>query len=68
MHIPTGPRQLDGVAAMIEVFRDWLSAWADFRVEAEVYRELNDERVLVFSLGVGRGKTVDAPLHDRAVA
>ena len=34
-----------------------LSAWEDFRTEAEEYRELDDERVLVLARWSGRGKT-----------
>jgi ketosteroid isomerase-like protein len=36
--------------------RDFLSAWEDFRVEADEYRELDDERVLVLIRFAGRGK------------
>jgi ketosteroid isomerase-like protein len=36
--------------------RDFLSAWEDFRVEAEDFRELDDERVLVLTRFKGRGK------------
>ncbi len=46
-----------GVAAMAEAFRDFLSAWEDYRVEVEEYRELDGERVLVLMLHCGRGKT-----------
>jgi ketosteroid isomerase-like protein len=42
---------------MTEGFRGWLSAWQDVRVEAEDYRDLEDERVLVFAALSGRGKT-----------
>jgi hypothetical protein len=35
----------------------WLGAWNEWRIEATDYRELDDERVLVFCRGVGRGKT-----------
>ena len=34
-----------------------LSAWEDFRAEADEYRELDDERVLVLVHFSGRGKT-----------
>lgn len=46
-----------GLAGMAERFRDWLSAWESFRVEADEYRELDDERVLVLLYVSGRGKT-----------
>ena len=35
---------------------DWLSAWEGFRVKADDYRELDDERVLVLLHVSGRGK------------
>jgi ketosteroid isomerase-like protein len=46
-----------GLAAMAGVVREQLSAWEDFRLEAEEYRELDGERVLVLSHSSGRGKT-----------
>ena len=45
-----------GVSAMAEVWRDWLSAWKDWRVEADEYHELDDERVLVLIHQSGQGK------------
>jgi hypothetical protein len=42
---------------MAEGFRDWLSAWEEWRVEAEEYRELDGERVLVLFHFSARGKT-----------
>jgi ketosteroid isomerase-like protein len=46
-----------GLAGMEELWREGLSAWEDHRVEAEEYRELDDERVLVLTSRTGRGKT-----------
>ena len=46
-----------GRAGMAEGFRDWLSLWEDFRLQAEDYREIDDERVLVLDHLSGRGKT-----------
>jgi ketosteroid isomerase-like protein len=46
-----------GLAGMAEGFRNFLDAWDDLRVEAEEYRELDDERVLVLVHQGGRGKT-----------
>jgi ketosteroid isomerase-like protein len=40
-----------------EAARDFLSPWEELRMEAEEYRALDDERVLVFAHGSGRGKT-----------
>ena len=45
---------LDGIAA---AWREWLSAWREFQVEADEYRELDEERVLVLGHFAGRGKT-----------
>ena len=45
---------LDGLA---EATRDGLGPWKDAQIEAEDFRELNGERVLVLSRFTGRGKT-----------
>ena len=50
------PGSWTGVAGMAEAWRDFLSAWAEFRVEAEEYRELDDS-VLVLTYASGRGRT-----------
>ena len=42
---------------MSQAMRDWLSAWEGFHQEAEEYRELDNERVLVLLSWGGRGKT-----------
>jgi ketosteroid isomerase-like protein len=41
---------------MAGAWRDFLSAWEEFRGEAYEYRELDDERVLVLFHVSGRGK------------
>jgi ketosteroid isomerase-like protein len=51
------PGSWKGPAGMAEGARDWLNAWKDFRIEAEEYRKLDDERVLVLVHYSGRGKT-----------
>jgi len=51
------PGSATGLAGMAEVFRGWLGAWEEWRVEAEEYRELDGERVLVLFHFSGRGKT-----------
>jgi ketosteroid isomerase-like protein len=53
-----------GVGAMMEGYRGWLSAWEDFRVEPEEYRELDAERVLVLTRWGGRGKTSGLALEE----
>jgi ketosteroid isomerase-like protein len=45
-----------GLAGMAEGVRDFLSAWEHYRVEAEEFRELDDERVLAFDHRSGRGR------------
>jgi ketosteroid isomerase-like protein len=49
---------------MAVAWRDFLSAWAQFRVEAEEYRELDDERVLVLIRKSGRGRTSGLELEQ----
>jgi ketosteroid isomerase-like protein len=51
------PGSWTGPAGMAEGWRDFLSAWEEYRAEVEEYRELDDERVLVFVRWHGRGKT-----------
>jgi ketosteroid isomerase-like protein len=45
-----------GKAAMAETFRDFLSTWENWDVEAEEYRALDDERVLILFHFSARGK------------
>ena len=42
---------------MANSFRNFLNAWEGFRVAADDYRELDNERVLVLVQFSGRGKT-----------
>ena len=51
------PGRWRGLAGMAEAMRDWLGNWEDFRIEADEFRELDDERVLVFAHYSGQGKT-----------
>jgi hypothetical protein len=51
------PGRWTGLVAMAENWRDFLTAWRGVRAEAEDYRELDDERVLVLFRQIGRGKT-----------
>ncbi len=46
-----------GVAAMTRTWREFLTAWDDYRVEAHEFRELDEGRVLVAVRAQGRGKT-----------
>jgi ketosteroid isomerase-like protein len=45
-----------GLTQMASGMGEMLSAWEDFRIEADEYRELDDERVLVLLHYSGRGK------------
>jgi len=65
------PGRWTGLAGMAEGWRDFLSAWGNYRAVAEEYRELDGERVLVLIRHSGRGKTsgVDlGQLHARIAA
>jgi ketosteroid isomerase-like protein len=46
-----------GVAGMARGAREGLRAWEGYRVQADEYRELDAERVLVFVHRRGRGRT-----------
>jgi ketosteroid isomerase-like protein len=51
------PGSWTGMTRMAQAWRNYLSAWEEWRVEADEYRELDDERVLVLHYWRGRGKT-----------
>jgi ketosteroid isomerase-like protein len=51
------PGTWTGVAGMAGGWYDFLNAWDDFRAEAEEFREIDSERVLVLAHNSGRGKT-----------
>jgi ketosteroid isomerase-like protein len=51
------PATWTGLARLAEGFRDYLEAWEEYGVEAEEYRELDVERVIVLYRQSGRGKT-----------
>jgi ketosteroid isomerase-like protein len=56
--IPDGPDAFSstGAARMGELWREYLSAWEGYRIEADEFRELDNERVLVLSHYSGSGK------------
>jgi hypothetical protein len=58
------PGSWTGLAGMAEGLRRFLSAWEKFRVEADEFRELDDERVLVLTHFRGRGKTSGLELEQ----
>jgi ketosteroid isomerase-like protein len=51
------PVTASGVTGMAKAWRSWLAPWEEFHAEAEEYREIDDERVLVLVKNTGRGKT-----------
>jgi ketosteroid isomerase-like protein len=51
------PGRWEGVSAMNAVWREFASAWEDFRAEAVEFRALGDERVLSLSDFSARGRT-----------
>jgi ketosteroid isomerase-like protein len=50
------PGNWTGLARMAESFRGRLIGWKEFRIEADEYRELDDERVFVLTRSTARGK------------
>jgi hypothetical protein len=50
------PGSVRGLAGMAEGFGDFLSTWEDWRVEADEYRALDGDRVLVRHHVSARGK------------
>jgi ketosteroid isomerase-like protein len=51
------PSRSTGVAAMAQRWQQWMTVWDNYRSEADEYRELDGERVLVLMRHGGRGKT-----------
>jgi ketosteroid isomerase-like protein len=41
---------------MAEATREWMTVWHEWRVKADEYRELDDDRVLVLVRYDGRGR------------
>ena len=62
------PSSRIGLAAMAESERDFLNVWADVRLAIGEYRELDDQRVLVFIHASGRGKTSGLELGQMSEA
>jgi ketosteroid isomerase-like protein len=51
------PRTWRGLGGMAEGFHDVFRAWENVRAEAEEYREIDGERVLVLDHRTGHGKS-----------
>src|ERR1700737_4116714 len=57
------PGSATGLAGMEKFARGFLDAWDEHRTEADGYREIGAERVLVFCIISGRGKTSGMPMR-----
>ena len=42
-----------GLTGLAEGARSWLSAWEEYRIEVDEYRELDEERLLALTHGTG---------------
>jgi ketosteroid isomerase-like protein len=51
------PGSWRGFAGLAEGARSWVTAWEEFRIHADQYREIDAERTLVVHDYTGRGKT-----------
>jgi ketosteroid isomerase-like protein len=59
------PGRWKGLAGMVESARDFFSAWEGYRIEADEFREVDDERILVlYHRSGGRGKTSGLELKE----
>jgi ketosteroid isomerase-like protein len=61
------PGTVRGMPGMAQTWGRWLSAWENLRVEAENYREVDAERVLVLLTTIGRGRTSGVDLEQTSV-
>src|ERR1700723_2365436 len=68
MMTPDGPEtgRWVGLRAVGERWGQYLSTWDDLRAEAEEFRELDGERVLVLVQNHGRGRTSGVTLAQMA--
>ena len=64
--VADGPnlRTVVGLAGTPEGMRDFLGTWEELRAEADDYRELDGERVLVLVQASGHGKTSGLDLGE----
>ena len=60
------PGRSTGVSGAAELWGNFLNAWEGYRSQAEEYRELDDERVLVLISRTGRGKRSGIELGEIA--
>ena len=58
------PGSWTGLAEMAEQFHAWLRLWEAFRLTADEYRRLGDDRVIVLDRWGGHGKTSGLDLGE----
>ena len=58
------PGSWTGLAEMAEQFHAWLRLWERFRLTADEYRRLGDDRVIVLDRWGGHGKTSGLDLGE----
>ena len=58
------PGTWSGLAEVAKGWRSFLSTWEELSAEAEEFRELDDERILVLVRYQGRGKTSGVDLQQ----
>jgi ketosteroid isomerase-like protein len=59
------PSSHTGLASAAPHIENFLSLWEDYRVQAEEYLQVNDERTLVLTLQSGRGKSSGVEIRQR---
>ena len=52
-----------GLAAAGDFWREWLRSWEAYRAQVDEYRQLDDERVLVFGRMAGLGRRTGADVE-----
>ena len=61
------PGSWKGLSGMARGWQAWLAAWDGYGAEADEYREIDDQRVLVFGRISGRGKTSGVSVESEFV-
>ena len=58
------PRELSGLTALADAWREFLGAWESFRVDLQEIRVLDEERVLALYRRTGRGRVSGMEIED----
>ena len=58
------PRELSGLTALADAWREFLGAWESFRVDLQEIRMLDEERVLALYRRTGRGRVSGMEIED----